>query len=154
MAYIDEARDEATEDGCVFCDLLARPDEDVFILKRTANAFVIMNLFPYNPGHMLISPLRHVGEFPELTQEELAETGRLMQESMEVLKAHMAPDGFNIGMNLGRVAGAGVLGHAHYHVVPRWSGDANFMPVTGETRVMPEDVATTYRKLLPLFPSD
>jgi ATP adenylyltransferase len=95
-----------------------------------------------------------VGEFPELTQEELAETGRLMQESMEVLKAHMAPDGFNIGMNLGRVAGAGVLGHAHYHVVPRWSGDANFMPVTGETRVMPEDVATTYRKLLPLFPSD
>lgn len=150
MAYIDEAR-ESGPDDCVFCDLLERPDEKVFILKRTDSAFVIMNLFPYNPGHLLVSPLRHVGELPELTDIEMAETGRLMQESVEVLKAEMSPDGFNVGMNLGRVAGAGVLGHVHYHVVPRWNGDANFMPVTGETRVMPEDVATTYRKLLPHF---
>jgi ATP adenylyltransferase len=149
MEYIQSARDP--DAGCVLCELVLREPEDALVLKTSPRAFVVMNLYPYNPGHLMVVPTRHTSALESLDPDEIAETGRLLQESVDVLQAVMAPDGFNLGMNLGRVAGAGVPDHLHWHIVPRWSGDANFMPIVGQTRVLPELVAQTYRKLLPAF---
>lgn len=151
MEYIQSAR-ESGPDDCVFCDILAEGnDEKVFILTRTERAFVVMNRYPYNPGHMLVMPLLHVASIEDLDSEDLIETGELLQRAVRSLEEEMTPDGFNIGMNLGRVAGAGVPGHVHWHVVPRWNGDSNFMSVTGETRMLPEALADTFQKLRPRF---
>jgi len=150
MEYIEGAHDE--DATCIFCEL---PNEDRddknFILARERHAFGLLNAFPYNPGHLMVAPYRHVGELEELTPEEIVDAGTLLQRAVRALREEMDPQGFNLGMNLGRVAGAGVPGHLHWHVVPRWNGDTNFMPVVGATRVLPESLDDTYGKLKPRF---
>lgn len=151
MEYIESAKGEEL-DTCFLCEKPASGDDmAAYILARTEMAFVILNSFPYNPGHLMVAPFRHVAEFEALEGDELAEGSDLLQRSVRALKQISAPHGFNLGMNLGRVAGAGVPGHVHWHVVPRWNGDTNFMAVVGETRVLPELLAETYAKLKPLF---
>ena len=148
MEYIHTATAEGESGGCFFCQKLAAGDDEAsYILVRSDASFVILNAFPYNPGHLMVAPLRHVGELEELTSEELAASAELLQRSIRVLKEASSPDGFNVGMNLGRVAGAGVPGHLHWHVVPRWNGDTNFMPVIADTKVLPEALAQTYARL-------
>jgi ATP adenylyltransferase len=150
MAYIEAAHDEP--ESCLFCELLARDDDQsAFILARDGAAFALLNAYPYNPGHLMVAPTRHVGDVEDLDAGELVDTGRLMQRAVAALRQEMDPHGFNLGANLGRVAGAGIPGHVHWHVVPRWNGDTNFMPVVGETRVLPESLEDTYRKLRPRF---
>ena len=149
MAYIESATGESTV-GCLFCDTLAVGDErSTFVLARTKRAFVMLNAFPYNPGHLMVAPLRHAAGLEDLDPAELAECSHLLQRGIRALRAVSGPDGFNVGMNLGRVAGAGVPGHAHWHVVPRWDGDTNFMATVGETRVLPESLEDTWAKLRP-----
>jgi ATP adenylyltransferase len=149
MEYIKSAGAE-NQEGCIFCDLPAKGDDEaVFILARTDRAFTILNAYPYNPGHLMVAPLRHVGEMEELDEAELLDTNRLLQRSIRALREVMEPQGFNLGMNLGRIAGAGLPDHLHWHVVPRWGGDTNFMPVLGETKVLPELLSETYAKLRP-----
>ena len=150
MEYIEAAKDDP--DGCIFCDLPAKGDDAAtLILARGERAFVLMNSFPYNPGHLMVAPFRHAGDFEELHDDELADIDALLKRSLRALREEMEPQGFNIGMNLGRVAGAGIPDHVHWHVVPRWNGDTNFMPVVGQTRVLPELLEETYRKLAPRF---
>ena len=114
---------------------------------RSDLAFVILAKYPYNPGHLLVLPVRHAGELEDLTADENAEIASLMQRSIRAIRIESDPHGFNVGVNLGRVAGAGIPGHLHWHVVPRWGGDTNFMPVVGQTRVLPELLAETFAKL-------
>jgi ATP adenylyltransferase len=152
MEYIRMASAEGESEGCFFCQkLVAGDDEAAYILVRTDAAFAILNAFPYNPGHLMVAPVRHVGEFEGLAAAEHAEASALLERSIRALKEASSPDGFNLGMNLGRVAGAGVPGHLHWHVVPRWNGDTNFMPVIADTKVLPEALAQTYARLKPLF---
>lgn len=142
----------ASEAGCFFCEHLAANDDETHnILQRGPHTFVLLNAFPYNTGHVMIAPQRHVGELTELTTDERAELMEMTVRSVEVITSAMGPDGFNTGMNLGAAAGAGVPGHLHIHVVPRWGGDTNFMPVVGETKVLPEMLADTAAKLRPGF---
>ena len=149
MQYIQEAKEEPDDAGCVFCSIPQAEGDRV--LTRGELAYVVLNKFPYNPGHLLIVPLRHVGELEDVTVEENAELQALLQRSIGALRRTSEPHGFNVGLNLGRVAGAGLPEHLHWHVVPRWSGDTNYMPVVGETRVLPELLAETYRRLKPGF---
>lgn len=142
------------EEGCFLCrqdgsDGKGEPAPRTLV--RSELAFVILNGYPYNPGHLLVAPNRHVAELEALDGPELTEISRLLQRSIGALKETSRPDGFNLGMNLGRVAGAGVPEHLHWHVVPRWSGDTNFMPIVGRTRVLPELLADTYARLKPHF---
>lgn len=140
------------DEGCIFCDKPAGEDDEAAqILARAERAFVMLNAYPYNPGHLMVAPFRHTGTLEDLAPEELADASTLLQRSVRALKEASRPDGFNVGMNLGLVAGAGIPGHLHWHVVPRWSGDTNFVTVLGETRVLPELLAETYSKLKPLF---
>jgi ATP adenylyltransferase len=153
MAYIESATDSSDE-GCIFCDKPAQGDDRAaLILARGERAFVILNAYPYNPGHLMVAPFRHVGELTALGPDELADADDLLQRSIRALEAAMDPHGFNLGMNLGRVAGAGIPGHVHWHLVPRWNGDTNFMPVVGETRVLPQLLEETYDRLKPRFPT-
>ncbi|MGH2819985.1 MAG: HIT family protein [Actinomycetota bacterium] len=139
-------------DECIFCSGLERgADEDSGILYRAARSFVLLNAFPYNSGHVMVAPTRHVGELHDMTEEERGELMDVTTTTIEVIRRGMNPHGFNVGMNLGRVAGAGIPGHLHMHVVPRWGGDTNFMPVVGETKVLPEMLSDTDAKLRPLF---
>jgi ATP adenylyltransferase len=152
MAYIQAAKEQGEDDGCIFCDLPAEGDDErTKILVRGERAFVILNSFPYNPGHLMVAPFRHVGDFGAIETDEFAEVDALLTRSVRALEEEMEPHGFNLGMNLGRVAGAGIPGHLHWHVVPRWNGDTNFMPVVGQTRVLPELLDETYARLLPRF---
>jgi ATP adenylyltransferase len=149
MEYIQAAKELAPDDACVLCEL---PDsEPERVLTRSRLAYVVLNKFPYNPGHLMIVPVRHTSEVEELSDDENLELQRMLQRSIRALRDESAPHGFNIGMNVGAVAGAGIPDHVHWHVVPRWSGDTNFMPVVGETRVLPELLAETARKLAPRF---
>lgn len=133
---------------CIFCEKLeSERDRENLLLMRGEKTFVIMNLYPYNNGHLLIAPKRHVGEIEELTEEEMMELFRVTQKMVRVLRA-FNPEGFNVGINIGRIAGAGVPGHFHIHVVPRWGGDTNFMPVFGDVRVISESLEVTYNKLM------
>jgi len=152
MEYILAAGDEPEPDGgsCVFCDL-PHGEEAARILARGTLAYVVLNKFPYNPGHLLVVPFRHTGDLEDVTAQENAEMQALMQRSVRALREESEPHGFNLGMNLGRVAGAGIPDHLHWHIVPRWSGDTNFMPVVGRTRVLPELLAETARRLAPRF---
>ena len=150
MSYVTSAG--APDAPCVFCSALsAGDDRRSLILRRGQRAFLILNTFPYASGHLMAMPLRHVGKVEEATADEMAETMTLVQEGVRALTAGYKPDGFNIGMNLGRVAGAGVIGHLHTHVVPRWNGDTNFMPVIADTKVLPEPLETTYNRLTALL---
>jgi ATP adenylyltransferase len=133
---------------CIFCEAVARKDDaETLIVHRGRKSFVILNRFPYTSGHVMIVPYAHVAELNLCDAETLGEMMRLAQRVETALLANYKPDGMNLGMNLGRAAGAGVVGHLHLHVLPRWIGDSNFMTVTGETRVHPEDLKTTYERL-------
>ncbi len=146
MSYVSTAG--SPTDTCIFCSALAAGDDRrALILQRGQRAFLILNAYPYASGHLMSVVTRHVAGFEEATVEELTETVTLIQTAMRAIQAAYRPDGFNIGMNQGRAAGAGVLGHLHLHVVPRWSGDTNFMPIIGNTRVLPESLETTYDRL-------
>ncbi len=152
MSYI---RGEGkAEGGCPFCVLPAggpEGDADALILWRGEQAYVILNAFPYNPGHLMTVPYRHVSGFDELTRDELHEMADLCRTAVAVLKETTGPTAFNIGINVGAAAGAGIADHIHQHVVPRWGGDTNFMPVIGQTRVLPELLVETYERLAPAF---
>lgn len=135
-------------DGCIFCDFpKENRDRERLILYRGEHAFVIMNNYPYNPGHVMIAPYRHVGRWEELRDEELLDMMKLSRLMIRAIKRAMNPDGFNMGVNLGRVAGAGIEEHVHIHVVPRWNGDTNFMPVVADTKVIPESLEDSYEEL-------
>ena len=137
--------------GCIFCDALARGDEEPLIVHRGRTCFVILNKFPYNNGHLMIVPNRHVGRLVNLDAGELAEFGELTQTAERVLTVAYDPHGFNMGLNLGKPAGAGVLDHLHMHVVPRWNGDTNFMSIIGDTRVLPEELEQTGLRIRAAF---
>ena len=138
--------------GCVFCDLVSQGvGESTLILYRGSHAFVIFNKYPYNPGHLMVIPNRHTADFLSFSKDELLELHELKQRALAALKEEMKPQGFNIGMNLGEAGGAGIKDHLHYHVVPRWNGDTNFMPMIGETKVLPEALDATYRRMRPYF---
>jgi ATP adenylyltransferase len=140
------------EPVCFLCTDAGTDDlEGNFILQRNELCLIVLNRYPYNSGHLLVSPLRHVGELEELTKEELDELLAATMRAMAALRAAMEPEGFNVGANLGSAAGAGVPGHLHMHVVPRWSGDTNLMPVLAETKVLPEGLEQTYGSLRPHF---
>ncbi len=125
-------------DECPFCRAPQMPEDEGLVVQRGIHAYVVMNLFPYNAGHLLVCPYRHVPDYTDLTPEEVLEIGQLTQRSMEVLRATTRAHGFNIGINQGKVGGAGIAGHLHQHVVPRWGGDTNFLPVIGHTKTMPQ----------------
>lgn len=126
--------------GCVFCNALKLPDEESLICFRGENFFIILNKYPYNSGHIMIVPFKHIDAPDKIDKKESLEFWSLMNESMRILKDKFNPDGFNIGMNLGETAGAGVKDHFHLHIVPRWQGDSNFMPVTADTKVISYDI--------------
>ncbi len=135
-------------DGCIFCSFPREDnDEKRLILLRSEHAYVIMNAFPYSNGHLLVLPYRHIGDLAELTDDENLDIMRLAQKCKNALSEVFEPDGFNLGMNLGTAAGAGIADHIHMHIVPRWNGDTNFMPVLGDVKVIPEALETTYSKL-------
>jgi ATP adenylyltransferase len=123
--------------SCPFCEIPTRDDVSALIVARERYNYVVLNLYPYNPGHLLICTFRHIGELPDLTVAERGEMAELAAHAMEVLRKVSSPQGFNLGMNQGAISGAGVAGHIHQHVIPRWSGDANFMPLIGGTKVLP-----------------
>lgn len=133
---------------CIFCDAIARTDDDVTLVAyRGKNAFVILNRYPYTSGHVMIVPYKHTAELTGCDPDALSEMMLLAQRIEGIYNASYKPDGMNLGMNVGRAAGAGVVGHVHLHALPRWFGDSNFMTVVGETRVHPEDLQTTYKRL-------
>jgi ATP adenylyltransferase len=141
--------------GCIFCRALkAGDDRGAYILFRGRFNFVLLNKFPYTPGHLMIAPFRHTASFDRAPAAASAEMAGLLQLSLRVLKRSGRPHGFNAGMNLGQSAGAGVVHHYHLHVIPRWHGDSNFMPLVSQTRVLIEDLDSTYDRLLPLFRSE
>ncbi len=124
--------------GCPFCDIPALPDDEGLVVARGATCFVVLNLYPYNAGHLMVVPFRHVAGYDELTEAEAVEVAHLTQRAIRAIRHASGAQGFNVGMNLGVVAGAGIAAHLHQHVVPRWGGDTNFMPVVGHTRVLPQ----------------
>lgn len=136
---------------CIFCKEYSKDDKKELVLYRGNFAAVMMNKFPYNNGHLLVYPWKHTGLLEDMDSEESLEIFGLMKKSVTILKKEMNAGGFNIGMNLGKEAGAGIEEHIHFHIVPRWNGDTNFMPVIGEVRVMPEHLQATYDKLYPHF---
>jgi len=141
-------------EGCLFCAVRdAGDDAGHFVLMRTPHAFLMLNAYPYASGHLMVITTRHVSSPEDLTDEESLDVIRLTRRSLGALRTAYRPDGFNLGMNLGRAAGAGVEGHLHFHIVPRWTGDTNFMPVVGDVKVMPESLDATFRRLKPHLPS-
>jgi ATP adenylyltransferase len=128
---------------CPFCDIPTKSDEDGLIVYRGTHAYVVMNLYPYNPGHLLICAFRHVADLTDLTVHEREEIFELTAHAMKTIRTVSNPEGFNLGMNQGAISGAGVAAHIHQHVVPRWSGDANFMPIIGKTKVLPQLLTIT-----------
>ncbi|MZH40716.1 MAG: HIT domain-containing protein [Nitrospinae bacterium] len=148
MEYINSERTE----GCIFCILPRENDDDKnHILYRGESAFIIMNIFPYNSAHLMVSPYRHIDCLTKLDSNESTELNQLTDACINTLKTVINPEGFNVGYNIGKAAGAGYDEHIHCHIVPRWVGDTNFMPVLGETKVHPEHLKATYNKLLPHF---
>jgi ATP adenylyltransferase len=150
MSYVTGGTGRTT---CVFCD--ARDDEGqaALVVHRGALAYVILNLFPYNNGHLMVVPSRHIASLVDATPDELTEIMRFTQAAERVLREAYAPHGINVGLNLGKAAGAGVVDHLHVHLVPRWTGDTNFMTTVGESRVLPESLDDTATRLRPLFAS-
>ena len=148
MEYVKSEK----SDECIFCSLpKANEDTKNYILHRGQSAFIIMNIFPYNSAHVMVSPFRHIACLTAQNADESKEMNSLTLKAIEILRAVINPEGFNVGYNIGKAAGAGYDEHIHCHIVPRWTGDTNFMPVLGETKVHPEHLKTTYKKLLPHF---
>ncbi len=138
----------AETSGCIFCEKPAQnKDEENYIFHRGKHCFALLNLFPYNSGHFMVAPYRHVANLEDLTEEETLELWKIVSIGIKILRETMNPHGFNVGINIGRTAGAGYEGHIHVHVVPRWNGDTNFMPVLADTKVIPEHLAVTYKRL-------
>jgi len=157
LAYIQGAgkpTGPGADEGCPFCVARALTDEEALIVARGELVYAILNLYPYNSGHMLICPYRHLADYTELTGVESAEFADYTMRAIRALRAASGPHGFNIGMNLGTVAGAGIAAHLHQHVVPRWGGDTNFMPVVGRTRVLPQLLADTRKLLADAWPGE
>jgi ATP adenylyltransferase len=147
LAYIVANKDEQPE-GCFLCRYRdSSADAENLVVVRTERAFVVLNRFPYNNGHLLVAPLAHKGQMHELDDGELLGCMHLLQQMIDVLGQTMAPQGYNIGLNLGQVAGAGLPGHLHWHLVPRWSGDTNFMTVVGDVTVIPQSLSALYELL-------
>ena len=135
--------------GCLFCRLIkSKDDAKNYVLIRGPLAYAVLNIYPYSNGHCLIVPNRHVNDISKMTKDELAQTMELVLETKALLQEVLSPHGFNIGLNLGRMAGAGIPGHVHMHIVPRWKGDHNFMPVTGHTKVISQSLSGTYKTLI------
>jgi ATP adenylyltransferase len=150
LAYVGSADEQ---EGCFFCAALEGADEDGLVVHRGRRAFVLLNRFPYSSGHLMVAPHRHTGDFSGLDDREALELHRLAAEGVAALTDTYGPDGYNLGWNLGRAAGAGVLDHVHLHVVPRWAGDTNFMPVLADVKVLPEHLAETRRRLAAAWPA-
>ena len=147
LAYVKDAAKDVEQD-CIFCAKPAEDDDEAnLIVHRGERAFVILNLFPYTNGHLMVTPYAHLSSIADVPAETIAEVMSLSQQAIRVLEEKYAPHGFNVGFNQGRVAGAGVEHHIHMHVVPRWGGDTNFMPVLADTRVMPQSIEQTYEAL-------
>ena len=150
LEYIKQADEQL---GCIFCEAAAGEDEEKLVVRRGELAFVLLNRFPYSSGHLMVASYRHVGEFGELTNDEALELHRLARSGIGALAQVYGPQGYNLGWNLGRIAGAGVVDHVHQHIVPRWAGDTNFMPVLADVKVLPEHLAETRSRLSEAWPS-
>ncbi len=156
MAYIKgEGKPEHDREGeqCPFCRAPTLSDEDGLIVRRGTVAYAVLNLYPYNSGHLMLVPYRHVADYTELDEAEVAEVAALTRQAMAALREAAGPHGFNIGMNQGSVAGAGIAAHLHQHVVPRWGGDTNFVPIVAQTRVLPQLLADTRTALAAAWPA-
>nr|WP_275261771.1 HIT domain-containing protein [Jiangella aurantiaca] len=153
MAYITgEPGNGRDGEGCPFCEIPKKSDEDGLILHRGETMYAVLNLHPYNPGHLMVVPYRHTGVFETLTDEESRELTAMTQDAVRAVQAASSPHGFNVGLNLGGVAGGSLADHLHQHVVPRWSGDANFMTVLDNTKIMPQLLAETRALLAAAWP--
>ena len=155
MAYIrgeNNPTHERPGDECPFCRAPTLASADSLVVARGESVYVVLNLYPYNAGHLMVCPFRHVPDYTDLTEEEVAELGAYTQRSMAALRDVSGAQGFNIGLNQGAIAGAGIAGHLHQHIVPRWSGDTNFMPVIGGTRTMPQLLESTRDLLVSAWP--
>ena len=149
MAYIGQ---DPTEEGCIFCTKYRQSDlRAALVLAQTQHSVIMMNKYPYNNGHLLLAPKRHENNPAKLPSEEFIDLNDALRRSIEIVLSAFNPGGINLGMNLGTCAGAGIVDHLHWHVVPRWEGDTNFMPVVAETRVMPQHLFDSYDRLRPLF---
>jgi ATP adenylyltransferase len=149
LAFVEKA---SRRSGCIFCEKPAlKQDGKSFILWRGRHAYVIMNIYPYNNGHLLIAPYRHIAAIENLPEPVLFDMMRLVQQSLRAIRKAYAPEGFNLGVNQGKVAGAGIEHHIHLHIVPRWGADTNFMPLLGETRVLPQHLKASYQRLKAAF---
>lgn len=149
MVYIggqDKPKDATKKEG-PFCAAPHKSDADGLVVARGESVFAVLNLYPYNPGHMLICPYRHIADYTDLTEDETVELSHFTQKAMRMVRSVSGPDGFNIGMNQGETAGAGIAAHLHQHLVPRWSGDANFLPIVAETKALPQ----VHAQVLELF---
>lgn len=155
MVYVDGPAKilSGEETECPFCRAPKRPDAESLIVHRGSSCYVVLNLFPYNPGHLMVCPYRHVPDLTTMSEPERRESIELVATAMEVLRATKRPSGFNSGMNTGTGAGAGIAGHAHLHVVPRWDGDANFLPIIGHTKALPELLGDTREQLAAAWPA-
>jgi ATP adenylyltransferase len=150
MTYISGADRPA---GCPFCVAPGLPEADSLVVARGALVYAVLNLYPYNPGHVLICPYRHVADYTELTEDETVEVAAFTRTAMRVIRSTSSPHGFNIGMNQGAIAGAGIAAHLHQHIVPRWGGDANFMSVIGRTKMLPQILLDTRDMFLKAWPA-
>ena len=149
LAYVATPPKPADDSGCFLCRGLAETDDRAnLIVLRTARSAVVLNRFPYNNGHLLVAPLAHKGQLSELTEDEMLDVQLVLRRMIGVLSEAMRPDGYNVGLNLGTVAGAGLPGHLHWHVVPRWNGDTNFMPVVADVKVIPQSLDALYELLV------
>jgi len=154
LAYIKGAATSAAEQGCPFCRIPELGDEEGLIVARGEQVYAVLNLHPYNPGHLMVLPYRHVAELEDLTEPESAELMRFTQLAVRAMKKVAAPHAFNVGLNLGAVAGGSLADHLHQHVVPRWGGDANFIAVVGQTKVIPQLLSETRELLVGAWPED
>lgn len=157
MAYIkgeNKPTGAGSGDGCPFCDIPTMTDEEGLVVARGESVFTVLNLYPYNSGHLMVVPYRHVADYADLEEPEYVELATFTQRSLTALRKASGAQGFNVGMNLGLVAGAGIAAHLHQHVVPRWGGDTNFMPVVGHTKVLPQLLRDTRQMLADAWPHD
>ncbi len=148
--YIESFKSDEDKSKCIFCQLISLDplSDDNLLIDTDKNTFTVLNLYPYNNGHLMVVPKKHTNDFANLNQEELAESFSKLQLAEKALRKVLNPHGFNIGANIGRVAGAGIEEHIHFHIVPRWNGDSNFMPVIGEIKIISQDLSETKNKLL------
>ncbi|HEU5267158.1 MAG TPA: HIT domain-containing protein [Jatrophihabitans sp.] len=152
MVYIKGENRPSEDTACPFCLAPGRTDDESLIVARGVQVYAVLNLYPYNSGHLMTVPYRHVADYPELDAAETLELAQFTQRAMQVLRAAMGPHGFNLGINQGAVAGAGIAAHLHQHVVPRWGGDTNFMPIVAHTRVLPQLLSEARAQLAAEWP--